>query len=47
MAEIEKFEISLEEFLGNLVVQRLMRVMAFLEKTSDGNSDLFGVRFRL
>ena len=47
MAEIEKLEISLEKFLRNLVVQRLMGVMAFFQKPPDGNGDLFGVGFCL
>ena len=47
MAEIEQLEIGLEEFLRDFVVQRLVRVMAFLEEAADGGGDVSGVRFRL
>ena len=45
MTEIEKLEISLKKFLRDLVVQRLMRVVAFFQKSPDRNGDLFCVRF--
>ncbi len=44
MAEIEDLEIAGEEFARNLVVQRMMRVVALLEETPDGEPDLLGIR---
>ena len=37
-------EIAGEEFARNLVVQRMMRVVALLEETADGEADLLGIR---
>jgi hypothetical protein len=44
MAEIEHLEVGLQKLSGNLVVERLMRVMALLEEAAYGNGDLFRVR---
>ena len=47
MAEIEKLEIGLQEFLRDFVVQRLVRVMAFFQEPADRNGDLFRIGFGL
>ena len=47
MAEIEQLQIGLEEFLGNLVVQGLVGVMAFLQEPANRGGDIPGVRFRM
>ena len=47
MAEIEQLEIGAKEFLGNLVVQRLVGVVALFQEPSHGNRHLLGVGFGL
>ena len=44
MAEIEDLEVAGEQFARNLVVQRMMRVVALLEEASDREADLLGIR---
>jgi len=34
MAEIEQLEVALQEFPGNLIVERLMSIMNFLQESS-------------
>ena len=43
MAEIEQLEIGAEKFLGNFVVERLMRVMTFFEESSHRYGHLFRI----
>ena len=38
MAEVEQLEVSLQELLGNFVVERLVGVMAFLQESAYGSS---------
>jgi hypothetical protein len=47
MAEIEHLDVTGEPFARDLVVNRMMRVVAFLKQARDGNADLLGIRFRL
>ena len=42
-----QLEIGAEKFLGNFVVERLMRVMTFFEESSHRHGDLFRIRFCL
>ena len=46
MAEIEHLEVTGEQLARDLVVQRMMSVVAFLEQTPDGEADLLGIRLR-
>ena len=43
VAEIKNIEVAGEQFTRDLVVERVVRVMAFLEETPDRESDLFGI----
>ncbi len=47
MTVVEQLQISLEEFSRHFIVERLMRVMAFLQQPTDRDADLFGIRLRL
>jgi hypothetical protein len=45
VAEIENFEVTGEKLFRDLVVQRVVGVMPFLEETTDRKANLFGIRF--
>jgi hypothetical protein len=45
MAVVEKLDVTGQQFPRNFIVQRMMSVMAFFEETTDGQPDLFGIRF--
>ena len=46
VAEIQDLEVTGEQFARDLVVQRMVSVMAFLEETTDREPDLLGIRLR-
>ena len=46
MAVIKHLEITGEQFARDLVVQRVMGVVAFFEQPRDRDGDLLGIRFR-
>ena len=44
VAEIKNFEVTGEQFARDLVVQRVVGVVAFLEEAADRKADLLGIR---
>jgi hypothetical protein len=47
MTEIEQLQVSLQKLARHLVVERLTRIMALLQKPAHGNANLFRVGFGL
>jgi hypothetical protein len=44
MSEVEHLKIAGQEFARNLIVQRMMRVVALLEQTANREANLLGIR---